>query len=126
MTPPRRLQSQTERDIEGLAERKRRESAPVEVDEEVTGKHEGDELARLRAQRPTDQRIARLEEKHDDLSKSVSRMEGKLDTAIDFIKVKASEDGMTARSRISTNGKVMIAIGTAAIGALVTILTQVL
>lgn len=123
---PKRMQTQTERDFDGLAARRGRDSVPVMVDEEITGKHDGDELAQLRSQRPTDQRVARLEAKHDELAKSVSRMEGKLDTAIDFIKVKASEDGRTARTRISTNGKVLIAIATAAIGAVVTVLTQVL
>lgn len=99
---------------------------PVFVEEECTGQVDGDELAARRAKRSTDDRIARLEVKHDSIQKSVSRMEGKLDTALDFIRIKTGEDGKTARVKISTNGKVMIAIVTAAIMAISTVLVAVL
>ena len=53
-------------------------------------------------------------------------MEGKLDTVIAYATVKATEDGRTARTKITTNGKVMMSIAGALIAAIVTILTQVL
>jgi hypothetical protein len=103
---------------------------PVEVEEELTGKHEGDELAELRAKRPTHDRIARLEVKGDATAQAQARMEGKLDAVHDavikLLTAKTAEDGKTARIRITSNGKVTIAIATAAIAAAVTVLTQVL
>jgi len=44
-------------------------------DDDVTGKYEGEELERARARRKTDDRIARLEVKHDKLDEKVDRME---------------------------------------------------
>lgn len=76
-SPPKRLQSQTERDMAGLAARRdRHRSAPggipeVHVDE-VTGNYEGEELARMRSRRPTPERLRILEAKHDSLSGSVN------------------------------------------------------
>ena len=68
---PRRLQSQTDRDVEGMRakkERERREVAvPIELPDEITGKHEGEELKMYRSKRPTEERIERLEDKHDAL-----------------------------------------------------------
>jgi hypothetical protein len=98
---------------------------PIE-DDEVTGKHEGDELAQLRAKRPTHDRIARLEVKSDEHATTGARVEGKLDAVLVLLTTKASEEGKTARIRITSNGKVIIAIATAAIAAAVTVLTQVL
>lgn len=113
----------------------RRDSRPFAAvpepldEEEVTGKHEGDELRELRGRRPTRERLHRLEDKHDALDAKVdgidsrtSRMEGKLDTALAFI----TESGKTQRTRISTNGKVMIAIFCAAITTIGTVLVAVL
>ena len=90
----KRQQSQTERDIEGWEARKQRERArsnplgiPAVTCDEVTGNYEGEELARARARRPTPERLARLEEKHDDLAETVNelrvgvaKIDGKLDT----------------------------------------------
>lgn len=68
---PRRLQSQTERDAEGIQARKEREAAraaavpaPFESDD-LTGQYEGEELEQARAKRPTDERLKRLEGKAD-------------------------------------------------------------
>jgi len=44
---------------------------PDFVTEECTGRYEGEELARRRAHRKTDERVARLEEKYDKLVHSV-------------------------------------------------------
>jgi hypothetical protein len=102
-------------------------AVPVAIEEEeVTGKHDGDELAMLRAKRPTHDRIARLEVKSDDAAKSNARVEGKLDAVLVLLTGKATEDGKTNRIRITSNGKVTIAIAIAAIGAIVTVLTKVL
>lgn len=62
-------------------------------EEEVSGVYEGEELRVLRARRPTAKRLERLEVKHDELSKTVTRVElavtsshgeltGKLDTLV--------------------------------------------
>jgi hypothetical protein len=101
---------------------------PIE-DDEVTGKHEGDELAQLRAKRPTHDRIARLEVKSDEhgdrcARRRQARRGSRL--VIKLLTAKTAEDGKTARIRITSNGKVTIAIATAAIAAAVTVLTQVL
>ena len=57
----------------------------VEAVDEVTGKHDGDELAALRAMRPPEDRLDRLERKHDkladdvgDVRESMGRIEGTL------------------------------------------------
>lgn len=101
---------------------------PIE-DEEVTGKHDGDELRELRGRRPTRERLTRLEDKHDGLDEKVdgidskvSRMEGKLDTVLAFI----TDSGKTQRVKISTNGKVVIAIVTAALTTIGTVIVAVL
>ena len=46
-------------------------ATPVFVPEEVTGNYEGDELKKMRARRPTDERLTRLEDKHDVLDAKV-------------------------------------------------------
>jgi hypothetical protein len=68
---PRRLQTQTERDMDSLRARKEREGAGIPEDfddEEYTGKHDAEDLARLRATRTSDDRLRRLEKKHDAIS----------------------------------------------------------
>jgi hypothetical protein len=71
MTPPRH-QTQTERDLAGMAakkEREREDSSPeyVEEDDDYTGKFSTDpeKLSRLRSNRPTPERISKLERKND-------------------------------------------------------------
>ncbi|HEY1813026.1 MAG TPA: hypothetical protein VGG74_11835 [Kofleriaceae bacterium] len=69
---PRRFQTQTERDLEGMAHRRDRDAAPLDVDfdEDVTAKFklQGPKaLAEARDERPEDERIAILERKNDKL-----------------------------------------------------------
>lgn len=45
------------------------------VFEEITGRFEGEELELARARRPTEERIARLEQKHDSLDEKVDRID---------------------------------------------------
>lgn len=88
-TPPggsRRHQTQTERDTEGYAARKERESkeresagVPAPFDrEEITGKYTGEDLAERRAQRPTLERISILERKSDEHAKAMAEVIGEL------------------------------------------------
>jgi len=91
------MQSQTERDTEGFAAKKERESAVPEVrfpEEEITGRLQGEELAQARERRPTDERIGRLEQKHDQLANevggvrvAVATMAGKLEVLPELVKV---------------------------------------
>ncbi len=97
--PPtkRRAQTGTQRDLAAMATRRARsEAVPVTFDDELTGQHEGEELRRMRAKRPTDQRLQRLEDKHDELRDIVTRIEvthgemnGKLDTIVDMAGAEA-------------------------------------
>lgn len=74
---PRRHQTATERDVEGIEARRERDQAiPAFVEDEVTGQYQGDELKAMRSKRPTNQRLSRLEQKHDDLSRDVSEIKG--------------------------------------------------
>lgn len=109
--------------------------APDFVEEDLTGRIDisEEEKAALRAQRPEDKRLLSLEKWRTESTKwqlevtgTLGKVDGKLDTLSQFLGMKTAEDGKTARAKITTNGKVLIAIVTAAIGALVTILTLVL
>jgi septal ring factor EnvC (AmiA/AmiB activator) len=64
-----RAQSQNDRDVEGFAARRERDAASVTefLQDDVTGKYEGEELKAQREVRPVTDRIQRLEKKHDDL-----------------------------------------------------------
>lgn len=134
MTPPKpRMQSQTERDLAGLQARKERDAAPlVEVSGEITGKYDGDELVQMRGKRATEERIERLEAKHDtvdskvdEIGQRVARMEGKLDTALSVIVPAHRESHATERARIDGRTKVIIAI-VGGIGTLVGIVVSAL
>jgi hypothetical protein len=99
-------------------------AVPEYVCDDPTGQYQGEELQRARERRPTPQRISRLEDKHDKLDEKVdpidsrtSRIEGKLDTALAFI----TDQGKTHRTRITTNGKVIVTV----VGAIVTALTSI-
>ncbi len=93
----RRHQGADTRDLAGIAARRTRDAAvPESFEDEVTGAHAGDDLKRLRARRPTDQRLERLEDKHDELRDIVTRIEvshgemnGKLDTIVDLAGAEA-------------------------------------
>jgi hypothetical protein len=135
MSPPRRLQSQTERDFEGLAAKREREAAPVLVPEEddYTGRYEGEELAEMRSQRSIDRRVGKLETKHDDLVEKVGAMHGDLREmrgefrqAMTTLNATLTEGAKTQRTRISTNGKIIIAIVGAAITMIGTVIAAVM
>jgi len=77
--PAKRLQSQAERDSQGLAARKERDrvadaAIPANVEEELTGNYKGEELAGRRALRPTDQRVAHLETRVDGVISDIGDM----------------------------------------------------
>jgi hypothetical protein len=70
---PKRLQTANERDIASAQARRERERVPEFVTEECTGQYEGADLDAARARRPTPQRLAVLERKHDKLSEDVAQ-----------------------------------------------------
>src|SRR5690606_34929288 len=111
---------------------------PHEIPDEVTGRYEGEELARMRARRPTDRRIAHIEKRLDEavldgkttakevteirvsvgkVESAVSGLGEKLDTALDFIKLSQGEAHKTERARIGSRAKVIVGICTT-IGAI--------
>ena len=92
-------------------------ATPEFIAEDVTGQYQGEELARFRARRPTDERIGRLEAKHDKLvetvgavDKTVANMAGKLETFLETIAADRREQHQTERMRIGSRAKVIIAI----------------
>jgi hypothetical protein len=112
---PKRHQSQTERDIAGLAAKREREAAPAFIEEELTGQYEGEELAEMRAtRRPMPTRISRLEQKHDDLAKSVgetreivAEMSGKLDVLPSLVDaVKGMAERASTREHVTFTAQV--------------------
>lgn len=48
------------------------EAVPAEMPHEITGQYAGEELRAIRSRRPTDERIERLEDKHDALHEIVT------------------------------------------------------
>jgi hypothetical protein len=73
------MQSQDERDKAGFAARRQREGVAKEFSsDEVTGNYNGEELERRRAARPTDERLQRLETKHDELKRDVEKRHDEL------------------------------------------------
>jgi hypothetical protein len=103
---------------------------PDFVEPEATGNYEGEELARIRARRPTSERLRRLEEKHDALSETVidlrvgiGTMSGKLDTVLTHVTATHREQQVTERTRISSRAKIIVGVVgavCAAIGAAIT------
>jgi hypothetical protein len=96
-------------------------AVPAFIEEEATGRYEGETLAQMRAKRPTDKRVGRLEEKHDQLAETVTKlrvdigsMASKLDTVLDHVTAAHREQQQTERVRIGSRGKVIAAIATAA------------
>lgn len=107
----KRHQSQTERDMQGLAAKRDRESVPFEVPEEITGSYEGDELQEMRELRPTDKRIGRLEQKHDSLARvvndfradigaKVGEMSGKLDVLPKLVEMVSNAQHLQAQDNL--------------------------
>jgi septal ring factor EnvC (AmiA/AmiB activator) len=72
------MQSQDERDREGFAAKRERETAKDFPGEEITGSYEGEELEVRRASRPPDERFGRLEKKHDELKRDVEKKHDEL------------------------------------------------
>lgn len=83
-------------------------------EEDVTGQYDGDELDRLRAMRPADQRIARLEKKHDDLTQVVTEtrvivgeMSGQLSVLPELISVvRESANRASQREHVTFTAQV--------------------
>lgn len=61
-------------------------AVPVELEEDVTGRYEGDELRSMRSRRSSEERISRLEGKHDGLAATVG------ETRIDVAQLKVESD----------------------------------
>jgi hypothetical protein len=79
MKKPTRMQSQDDRDAEGLAARRERDAAVKEFsNDEITGRYEGEELDEKRAERGDTERIGRLEKKHDELKGDVKQLSGEV------------------------------------------------
>lgn len=78
-----RTQSQTDRDMEGLAARREREAAIKEESfDDITGRYEGEELEERRRSRPPDERFSRLEKKHDELKKDSEKKHDEVRTDV--------------------------------------------
>lgn len=73
----RRAQTSTERDLEGLAARKQRESAPEHIEEDITHKYSHDPALlqqKRRTGRTTEERVEHLELKLDDVQLRYDRL----------------------------------------------------
>ncbi len=126
----RRHQSQTDRDITGMAARRERQRGVPEFISDVddlTGTYDGEELARARAKRPTDERIARVEKKQDedradhkalavvvtDMQIDVAGMRGELKVLpelVALIKGQHATEHETKRQGMAGRTKVIIAV----------------
>lgn len=81
----RRAQTSTERDLEGLAAKRRRETgAPDHVEEDITGTYSHDPvlLQKYRSKRTTGERLEHLEIKYDRLVNKVIDSRTKIIVAI--------------------------------------------
>jgi hypothetical protein len=80
----KRHQTQTERDLSGLAARRDRDAATPEfVCEDLTGRFRGEELKRVRRERrSTAARLEHLEDKYDRLVRSVVASRTKIIVAV--------------------------------------------
>lgn len=84
----RRAQTATERDLEGLAEKRRREAAPEHVEEDITGAYSHDpELLqqKRRERRTTGERLEHLEIKYDRLVRNVIASRTKIIVAMTHV-----------------------------------------
>lgn len=82
----RRLQTSGDRDLASEAARREREAVPyvVETSDEISGHYDVEERAQMRARRPTAQRLAILEVKHDELALTVAGMDGKVTAILEY------------------------------------------
>lgn len=122
---PGRLQTATDRELASDRARREREAAPAcEADDAVTGKYEGPELDEKRAEREPEERIARLEKKHDALVLEVrtgyAGMNAKLDTIIELAGAaqaerenKAERDARIALAKHKSLPAIIKAVGIA-------------
>ena len=95
------MQSQDDRDREGLAARRERDGVVKEFpDEEFTGRYEGEELEQRRATRPPDERFGRLEKKHDELKKDVEKKHDELKRDFEKKHDELKTDVNDARSEV--------------------------
>jgi hypothetical protein len=90
---------------------------PIEVFDEITGVHEGEALRVARSKRTTDERISRLEDKHDALSAAVSdvrvsvgEMSGKLDTVLAHVIASHQEQTKLETARLGHRAKVIVGV----------------
>lgn len=75
-----------------------RSGVPHPLDEDdKTGRYEGEELAMERAKRPTEQRVGRLEKKHDALAGDVREIKGKVDAIFEMS--SAAQDAREDREK---------------------------
>lgn len=99
--PPKRIQSQSERDSQGLAARKERDRASEAAapfspgTEELTGNYKGEELERLRSLRPTDLRFAHLEGRVDnafnelgEIRAEIGEVRGEVDSGLGSVRAE--------------------------------------
>ena len=93
---------------------------PTLVDDDITGQYQGEDLARARARRPTEERIARVETKQDEDRKAIHTialgLEGIrgelkiLPELVDLIKGQHATEHETKRQGMAGRTKVIIAI----------------
>lgn len=122
-TPPAGIRAQT--------------AAPIEVDDDPTGQHElghidQDELAAARAKRPTDERLAKLEARNDELQKKLLELVTvKVTASVEVEKAAATanieetrEDRKAARDFKVKLGAVIVTGVTALIAGLVALISN--
>lgn len=86
------MQSQDERDEEGLAARREREGVVKEFPgDEITGRYEGEELERQRGARGPDERFGHLERKHDELKRDVEKKHDELKKDVGDVRKDVSD-----------------------------------
>jgi hypothetical protein len=103
-----------------------------EIPEEVTGQYEGEELARIRASRPTDKRMAHVEKRIDEtradlktlardvhaIAVSLGEMRGEVRTALGHVALVHKTQATTEQVRIGTRGKVIVGVTGAVFAAI--------
>lgn len=106
---------------------------PSFIDEEYTGKYDGDELREHRSKRPTHARLDRLETKADEAARAdmlhavaLATVSSKIDTVLNFIKDDREQGHRTEQMRIGSRAKVIIGVVGAICTAAGIIVTAVL
>jgi len=111
--PPRRIQSQTERDMQGVAAKLERERASSQTfEEDYTDRYEGEELRAAREQREPLPRIRHLEDRVDALQSAQSSVRVEVANQIGSLRVQvATELGGIRSDMARDRGEVIGAIG---------------